>query len=117
MRYGQLFLAKQASLHNWSAAAACNDRSDNCKACFSLAHKHKHKHKHMWKQVKTGSTKGPIRGHFDPDLMQTYQKQFGGRFVRHIVYHGVEESWSRELSQICNSASMSLCLCASENQA
>ena len=29
---------------------------------------------------------------------------------------GVEESWSRELSQICNSASMSLCSCASENQ-
>ena len=48
--------------------------------------------------------------------MRTYQKQYGGRFVRHIIYHGVEESWSRELSQICNSASMSLCLCASENQ-
>ena len=24
-----------------------------------------------------------------------------GRFVRHLVYHRVEESWYRELSQIC----------------
>ena len=49
--------------------------------------------------------------------MRTYQKQYGGRFVRHLVYHRVEESWYRELSQICHSARMSLCLCASENQA
>ena len=36
--------------------------------------------------------------------MQTYEKQYGGRFVRHLVYHWVEESWYRELSQICHSA-------------
>ena len=31
--------------------------------------------------------------------MRTYQKQYGGRFVLHLVYHRVEESWYRELSQ------------------
>ena len=36
--------------------------------------------------------RGPITGHFDLDLMPTYQKQYGGRFVRHFVYHWVEES-------------------------
>ena len=53
--------------------------------------------------------------------MRTYQKLYSGRFARYLVYHGVEESWYRELSQICYSASvyMSLCLslCARENQA
>ena len=53
--------------------------------------------------------------------MRTYQKQYGGRFARHLVYHWVEKSWYRELSQICYSARayMSLCLslCASNNQA
>ena len=43
-------------------------------------------------------------GHFEPDLMQTYQKQYGEQSVRHLVYHQVEESWYRELSQICYSA-------------
>ena len=43
-------------------------------------------------------------GHFAPGLMRTYQKQYGGLFVRHLVYHWVEESWYRELSQICHSA-------------
>ena len=32
--------------------------------------------------------------------MRAYQKQYGGRFVRHLVHHWVEESWYRELSQI-----------------
>ena len=36
--------------------------------------------------------------------MRTYQKQYGGRFVHHLVYHWVEESWYRELSQKCHSA-------------
>ena len=36
--------------------------------------------------------------------MQIYQKQYGGRSVCHLVYHRVEESWYRELSQICHSA-------------
>ena len=53
--------------------------------------------------------------------MRTYQKQYGGRFARHLVYHWVEKSWYRELSQICYSARayMSLCLslCTSNNQA
>ena len=48
--------------------------------------------------------RGPIMGHFDPDLKRTYQKQYGGRLVRHLVYHPVEESWYRELSQICHCA-------------
>ena len=67
-----------------------------------------HKHKQMCKQVKTGSTeaqaqgRGPIIGH--PDLMLTYQKHYGGRFVHHLVYHWVEERWYRELSQICHCA-------------
>ena len=60
-------------------------------------------------------------GHFNQDVMRTYQKQYGGRFARHLVYHWVEKSWYRELSQICYSARayMSLCLslCASNNQA
>ena len=38
-------------------------------------------------------------GHFDPDLMRTNEKQSGGRFVRHLVYHWIEKSWYRELSQ------------------
>ena len=49
--------------------------------------------------------RGPIVGHFDADLMRTYQKQYGGRFVCHLVYHQVEESWYRELSQMCHSVS------------
>ena len=53
--------------------------------------------------------------------MQTYQKQYGGRFVSNPVYHRIEESWYQELSQIHHSArvcvSLSLSLCASENQA
>ena len=36
--------------------------------------------------------------------MRTYQVQYGGRLARHLVYHWVEESWYRELSQICYSA-------------
>ena len=36
--------------------------------------------------------------------MQTYQKQYSGRVVRHLAYHRVEESWYRELNQICHSA-------------
>ena len=48
--------------------------------------------------------RGRIIGHFDPDLMRTYQKQYGGRSVRHLVYHRVEESWHRELTQKCHSA-------------
>ena len=36
--------------------------------------------------------------------MQSYQKQYGGRFVRHLVYHLVEENWYREKSQIWHSA-------------
>ena len=28
--------------------------------------------------------------------MRTYEKQYGGRSVRHLVYHWVEESWYRE---------------------
>ena len=45
-------------------------------------------------------------GHFVPDLMRTYQKQYGGRLVCHLVYHRVEEAAgpNRELSQICHSA-------------
>ena len=55
--------------------------------------------------------------------MRTYQKQYGGRFARHLVCHWVEESWYRELSQIRHfaraymSLSLSLSLCTSENQA
>ena len=52
--------------------------------------------------------------------MRTYQKQYGGRFVRRLVYHRVEESWYWELGQICHSArgeSLCLCLFASEKQA
>ena len=48
--------------------------------------------------------------------MRTYEKQF----VRHLVYHWIEGSWYRELSQICIlRVRTSLCfwLCASENQA
>ena len=40
--------------------------------------------------------RGPIIGHCDPDLMRTYQKQYGGRFIRHLVYHRVEGSWYQE---------------------
>ena len=36
--------------------------------------------------------------------MRTYKKQFSGRFVRHLVYHRVEESWYWELNQLCYSA-------------
>ena len=36
--------------------------------------------------------------------MRTHQKQYGERSVRHLVYHQVEESWYRKLSQICHSA-------------
>ena len=36
--------------------------------------------------------------------MPSYKKQYGGRFVRHLVYHWIEESWYRELSQKCLSA-------------
>ena len=36
--------------------------------------------------------------------MGTYQKQYGGRFVRHLVYRRAEESWYQELSQICHYA-------------
>ena len=43
-------------------------------------------------------------GHFDPDLMRTYEKHYGGHFIRYVVYHQVEESWYRELSHICHSA-------------
>ena len=56
-------------------------------------------------------------GHFDPDLMRTYQEQYS---VCQLVYHRVEESWYQELSQIRHSACvyvLCLCLCASENQA
>ena len=62
----------------------------------------------------------PIIGHFDPDLMRTYQKQNGGRFLRYLVYHRVKESWYRELNQCAFlRVGMSLCLClyASESQA
>ena len=48
--------------------------------------------------------RGPIIGHFDSDLMRTYQKQYSGRIVRDPVNRRVEESWYRELSQICHSA-------------
>ena len=36
--------------------------------------------------------------------MRTYEKQYGGHFVRRLVYHWVEDSGYRELSQICHSA-------------
>ena len=36
--------------------------------------------------------------------MRTYKKQFSARFVRHLVYHWVEESWYWELNQLCYSA-------------
>ena len=52
--------------------------------------------------------------------MRAYQKQYGGRIVRHLVYPRVERSWYRELSQICIlrvCMSLLLCLCNSENQA
>ena len=49
-------------------------------------------------------SRGLIIGHFDPDLMRAYQKQYGERSVRHLVYDQVEESWYRELSQIRHSA-------------
>ena len=55
-----------------------------------------------WVDIAQG--RGPIIGHFDPDLMPTYQIQYGRRFVRHLVYHWVEESLYREQSQICHSA-------------
>ena len=43
--------------------------------------------------------------------MRTYEKQYGGRFVRHLAYHQVEESWYRELSQnAILRVRMSLCL-------
>ena len=29
---------------------------------------------------------------------------YGGRFVCHLVYYRIEESWYRDLSQICHSA-------------
>ena len=35
---------------------------------------------------------------------QANKKQYGGRFVRHLVYHRIEESWYRKLSQINRSA-------------
>ena len=42
---------------------------------------------------------------------RTYEKQYGGRFVRHLAYHQVEESWYRELSQnAILRVHMSLCL-------
>ena len=50
--------------------------------------------------------------------MRTYQKQYGGRIVRHLVYPRVEESWYRELSQICHFARVYvLMVMLSENQA
>ena len=45
-----------------------------------------------------------IQANFDPDLMGTYQKQYGKRLVRLLVCHQVEESWFRQLSQIYHSA-------------
>ena len=59
-----------------------------------------------WVDISTSISIRPwtnIIGHFDPDLIQTYEKQYGGHFVCHLVYHWVEESWYRELSQICHS--------------
>ena len=50
------------------------------------------------KSISTG--REPIIGHFDPDLMRTYQKQNGGCFLRYLVYHRVKESWYRELNQM-----------------
>ena len=46
----------------------------------------------------------PIVGHFDPDFMLTYQKEYRGRSVHHLVYRLVKESWYGEWSQICHSA-------------
>ena len=47
-----------------------------------------------WVDISTGisttTQRGLIIGHFDPDLMRTYQKPYRGRFVRHLVYHRVE---------------------------
>ena len=57
---------------------------------------------------------GPIIGHFDPDLMRTYQMQYGRRFViiglrRACIENRVKYAILR--------VRMSLCLCVSENQA
>ena len=87
----------------------------------NIQHKHKHKKNGQVRSsctcayayvvaltsenwVDISISRGLIIGHFDPDLMRTYQKQYGEQSVRHLVYHQVEESWYRELSQICYSA-------------
>ena len=57
-------------------------------------------------EISTSISTSPLTNHRSlwPELMRTYQKQYGGRNVRHLVYNRVEESWYRELSQICHSA-------------
>ena len=40
-------------------------------------------------------------GHFDPNLMRTYQQQYSLYAILFII--GVEKCWDRELSQICHS--------------
>ena len=57
-------------------------------------------------EISTSISTRPLTNHRSlwPELMRTYQKQYGGRNVRHLVYNRVQESWYRELSQICHSA-------------
>ena len=57
-----------------------------------------------WVDISTSISTRPWTNHFDPDLVRTYEKQYGGHSVRHLVYHWVEWSWYGELSQICHSA-------------
>ena len=98
-----------------------------CKQVKTGRHKHKHKHKKNGQvgsscacayayivalisengvQISTSISTGPLNNHRSlwPEPMRTYQKQYGGRSVRHLVYNRVQESWYRELSQICHSA-------------
>jgi len=80
-------------------------------AWFSLAHKRKHKNQKNGQvclslclrsengiDISTSiSTIGPIVGHFEPDLMWTYQKQYGGRFSAILFIIGLRragiENW------------------------
>ena len=96
-------------------------------ACVSKWKLGRHKHKHKLKkngqdrsscacayvvaltsengvEISTSISTRPLNNHKSlwPEPMRTYQKQYGGRSVRHLVYNRVQESWYRELSQICH---------------